>query len=258
MGRMLGAFDSDELDRPDLNKCPDCGCYFVQDDCPLCGKRCPEEMRAGNRKTVKKARKSKGNSSSRVTFVEWYHSWWFILLMMFFMPILGIILVITSPHKKSIKAALVAACVLLPVIPSLLFGVGEYLTIFFNKPVDTSLSKQEYIGSCENIDVETFYRNADEYTDEFLTMELTVKENFTDADAHRSDKYTTYYVCTDIEGKNIEIIIRDCSRDGSQNFIVGDMIRVYGEGAGNYEVYDGNYNLRSAPAIFVAYASIIG
>ena len=39
MGRMLGSFDpEDELDRPDLNKCPDCGCYFASDECPLCGK----------------------------------------------------------------------------------------------------------------------------------------------------------------------------------------------------------------------------
>jgi hypothetical protein len=53
MGRMLGAFDSDEIDRPDLNKCPDCGCFFLQDTCPICGKLCPEEMRAGNRKPVK-------------------------------------------------------------------------------------------------------------------------------------------------------------------------------------------------------------
>ena len=46
MGRMLGSFDpEDELDRPDLNKCPDCGCYFATDNCPLCGKVCPPEMR---------------------------------------------------------------------------------------------------------------------------------------------------------------------------------------------------------------------
>ena len=54
MGRMLGSFaDDTELDRPDLNKCPDCKCYFAGDTCPLCGKVCPEEMRAGNRKPVK-------------------------------------------------------------------------------------------------------------------------------------------------------------------------------------------------------------
>ena len=29
MGRNLGYFDSDELDRPELNKCPECECYFA-------------------------------------------------------------------------------------------------------------------------------------------------------------------------------------------------------------------------------------
>ena len=38
MGKLLGAHDSYELDRPDLNKCPDCGCFFDGDNCPLCGK----------------------------------------------------------------------------------------------------------------------------------------------------------------------------------------------------------------------------
>ena len=60
---MLGAFDSDNNhDRPDLNKCPDCGCFFAQDHCPLCGKLCPEEMRAGNRKAVKPEKRKKADA----------------------------------------------------------------------------------------------------------------------------------------------------------------------------------------------------
>ena len=99
MGRY---FESEELDRPDLNKCPDCGCLFPSDTCPLCKKVCPEEFRAGNRKAVKKRKKDRG-SSGRVVFVEWYHSWWFIAIMLWFMPVIGIILLATSPHKKWIK-----------------------------------------------------------------------------------------------------------------------------------------------------------
>ena len=92
MGRMLGSFDpEDELDRPDLNKCPDCGCYFATDNCPLCGKVCPPEMRAGARVEPKKRRKRRAGSG-RVQFIPWYHTWWFILLMMFWMPPVGIIL----------------------------------------------------------------------------------------------------------------------------------------------------------------------
>ena len=86
MGKLLGAHDSEELDRPDLNKCPDCRCFFAGDNCPLCGKKCPEEMRAGNRAKVKPKKKRSTPNSGRVTFVSWYHSWLFIILMMFIMP----------------------------------------------------------------------------------------------------------------------------------------------------------------------------
>ena len=51
---MLGAFADDEgFDRPDLNQCPDCKCFFEGDNCPLCGKECPENMRAGKRPAAK-------------------------------------------------------------------------------------------------------------------------------------------------------------------------------------------------------------
>ena len=108
MGRMLGAFDGrEELDRPDLNKCPDCECFFAGETCPLCGKVCPEEMRAGNRKPPKKQRRIRSGSNGRVSFVEWYHSWWFIALMMIFMPIAGIVLLFTSPHRTRSKVIFV-------------------------------------------------------------------------------------------------------------------------------------------------------
>ena len=121
MGRMLGAFDnSEELDRPDLNKCPDCECFFAGDTCPLCGKQCPEEMRAGNRKPPKKQKRRKRGTNGRVTFIEWYHSWWFIILMMIFMPIAGIVLLVTSPHKTRSKVIFavifVALYFILPII----------------------------------------------------------------------------------------------------------------------------------------------
>ena len=99
MGRDLGYFASEELDRPELNKCPDCECYFASEECPLCGKLCPEEMRAGNRAPVKKPKKQK-NSSGRVQFIPWYHTWGFIALMMVVQPIIGLILFFTSPHSK--------------------------------------------------------------------------------------------------------------------------------------------------------------
>lgn len=122
MGRMLGAFDNpQELDRPDLNKCPDCECFFAGDSCPLCGKVCPEEMRAGNRKPPKKERSRRRSSNGRVTFVEWYHSWWCILLATIFMAPLGIILMLTSPHRTLWKVLFTVAVVLFEfVIPGLI------------------------------------------------------------------------------------------------------------------------------------------
>ena len=102
MGRSLGYFDSDELDRPELNKCPDCECYFASEECPLCGKICPENFRAGNRAPVKKPKKKK-NSSGRVQFIPWYHSWLFIIIMLFIQPVIGIILFFTSPYSAKAK-----------------------------------------------------------------------------------------------------------------------------------------------------------
>lgn len=126
MGRMLGAFDNpEELDRPDLNKCPDCECFFAGDNCPLCGKVCPEEMRAGNRRPPKKVKKRRGSSNGRVTFMEWYHSWWCILIATVFMAPVGIILMLTSPRRTLWKVLFVIAVVIvefvLPYIWSIFF-----------------------------------------------------------------------------------------------------------------------------------------
>lgn len=259
MGRMLGAFDSDNNnDRPDLNKCPDCGCFFAQDYCPLCGKICPEEMRAGNRKPVKPEKRRNGYSSDRVTFIEWYHSWWFIVLMMFAMPIVGIILLATSPHKRSLKITFIVVTVIIALLPLIMFALSEFfMTAFEEPPVDTSKSREEYVAACQNVDAEEFYRMADTYTGKFVSMTLKIEEKFIDGDAYDDDKYATHYICTDIEGKELHFIIRDCIQDSNQNFIVGDVIKIYGEGAGNYSVYDEEYTLRNEPAIFVAYFEFV-
>ncbi len=257
MGKFLGSYDGEEIERPDLNKCPDCGCFFASDNCPLCGKTCPEEFRAGNRKAPKK-KKSRGNSSSRtVTFIDWYHSWWVIILALIFFPIVGIILLITSPHKKSIKITVVTVGVLWTVLSYV--GIGNIINGFSNimdKPVDTSLTREEYIAACETVTPEDFYRSADDYTKDFVSVTLTVSAQITDVDGYYSNnKYTTYYVCTDSENSKFEILIRDCVQDSTKNYIEGDVITVYGEGAGNVTVYDEFYEPHSAPCINVAYVA---
>lgn len=242
-------------DRPDLNKCPDCGCYFSQDDCPLCGKPCPDEMRAGNRKAVRQKKKKTG-TSDRVIFINWYHRWWFIILMLFFSPIIGIILLATSPHKKSRKVLVIVLAVAYTIFVT--YGLGGMLiggiTELFNRPVDTSLDRDEYIAKCETVDAEDFYRDAESYDGKFVTMTLSVKYKFVDVDAY-SEKYATYYVCSG-EGGEYTILMRDCLQDGKRNFIPGDSLTVYGEGAGSIEVYDYDYEAHGGPCINVAYATV--
>ena len=257
MGKFLGSFDGEEIDRPDLNKCPDCGCFFGGESWPLCKKPCPEEFKAGNRKAVKK-KKSRGNSSPRtVTFMEWYHSWWVIIIALLIFPIAGFILLFTSPHKKSLKISIGIAAAAVTVISYV--GVGTIIngiTSIVDKPVDTSLTKEEYIATCREISAEEFYRNSDSYKDEFVAVTLTVKEKFTDIESdYNGNKYPVYYLCTDGENNNFTLIIRDCLLGAGKNFISGDVITVYGEGDGNVSVLDESYETRSGPCINVAYAS---
>ncbi len=254
MGRLLGAHESDELDRPDLNKCPDCGCYFAGDNCPICGKECPEEMRAGNRKAVKP--KKHKNSSGRVTFVEWYHRWWFIAIMMFFIPVAGIILLITSPHKKwqKVLAILIIVAYMASGALSIAFGGGGVNKIMglFTEPVDR-LSLEEYSEKCVEITPEEFFRNTSKYDGKLISMTLTVKEGFVDSIGHYSGgEYNSYYICTDAQGGEFEIMIRDCEKE-PENYIKGDVITIYGEGAGKLTLDDLNYVTRSAPCIYAAH-----
>ncbi len=259
MGRMLGAFDNpQELDRPDLNKCPDCECFFAGEACPLCGKVCPEEMRAGNRKPPKKEKPRRSSSNGRVTFVEWYHSWWFITLAMFIMPVAGIILLATSPHKKSSKITFIIIGVVYLIISTI--GIGTIIGAIddiFDPPVNTSLSKEEYVAKCASTTAEDFYRMPDSYLDKYVSMTLTVDKIIVDGDSYHSNgKYTTYYICRDTEGNQFDIMARNCIQSGTKNLAVGDTVRIWGEGAGTQTVYDMEYMPHTAPCINVAYVEI--
>ncbi len=257
MGRLLGAYDSDELDRPDLNKCPDCGCFFAQDNCPLCGKLCPDEMRAGNRRPVKK-RKKRDSAGDRVIFVEWYHSWWAITLAMIFMPIVGIALLLTSPHKRSAKITFGAIAIAYAIVST--FGIGTIvgkIAGIFDKPVNTSLSREEYIEKTESVTPEDYFRRASDYDGKYVSMRLCVVRKITDIDAYNAgDRYSSYYVCRDENGGMFEILIRDCIQGGSLNLLAGDIVTVYGEGAGEALIYDLDYTAYSAPCVNVAYISV--
>ena len=256
MGRMLGAFDpEDELDRPDLNRCPDCGCFFAQTHCPLCGKECPEEMRAGNRKPIKKKKPQRGNSG-RVTFIDWYHSWWFIILMLIVFPLVGIVLLVTSPHKKSVKIAIVTVGVVYTVVVSYI-GIGNiifHVKEWIDPPVESSLSFEEYAQRCETLASEDYYRASASYEDRFVSMRLRVVGV---ARGEYGPTYNeTYYVCEGEGGQAFRILVRDCFLGQSQNLMIGDVITVYGEGAEMSTVYDAEYNEVIAPCINGAYLEL--
>ena len=258
MGKLLGAYDQDiENDRVDLNKCPECECFFAQDICPMCGKPCPEEMRAGNRKPVKH-KKHRRYGSGRVTFVEWYHSWWFIVLMMLFMPIVGIILLATSPHKVWKKVALIVVAVAYTVLITYggLFGISGFFADMFDKPIDTSLPRDEYIAKCEFLGVEEYYRSSVLFEKKFVSLELTVVSG-AESWEHYDSKYNRFYICRGSDGDTFEVIIRDCVRENSQNFIVGDRIRIYGQGDKVTEASNNRGDCFTAPCVNVAYYEII-
>ena len=247
MGRSLGYFDSDELDRPELNKCPDCECYFATDECPLCGKLCPEEMRAGNRAAVKKPKK-RSNSTGRVQFIPIYHTWWFILIAFLFSRLAGVVLFLTSPYSKKAKiitvSAVVGAYVLLGVVTLLSTGLWE---VFFPKsPVNDDISRAEYVQLCESMTPEEFFRNAGQ-EGKYVTMDLEVTY------INASDDMTVYE-CYGIGGDSVVVCVVDYSLDSNKVYMAGDMIRVYGECAGLITFDDKS----TAPVLYMAYSELIG
>ena len=255
MGRMLGYHDSDELDRPELNKCPDCQCFFSTEECPLCGKICPEEFRAGNRAKVKTPKRKRG-SSGRVQFIPWYHSWWFILLMLYFMPIVGIILFFTSPHSK--KSKIIAALVVVGIYLLTIALTYGWLWGLINNgafSVNDDITREEYVELCEDMGMEEYHRNVYD-TGRYVTMELTVIEKLVEP----HDGYEpggTYYRCRSAHGGELEIYVRECSLDRKTNYLPGDVIRVYGESSGEGVVIQGATTTEMLPILRMAYSELI-
>ncbi len=252
MGRMLGAYDEDELDRPDLNKCPDCGCFFATDACTLCGKICPEEMRAGNRAPVKKSKKR--NSSGRVQFVPWYHSWWFIAIMLWWMFPVGVVLFFTSPYSKKWKIILTAVAV----VAVFLFygGLGWIMNGLFSRPlVNDDLSRTAYTERCTEMTADEFYRQSTD-VGVYVTMDLTVVGQMPGSwFGEESD--TVFYRCRGTDGET-DIILRDCILADRQVLREGDIVRVWGESAGMVAYSSGYGHSDTLPCLYTAYCVIIG
>ena len=250
MGRLLGSYETDEdFDIPELNKCPDCKTYFPGDNCPICGKPCPEDMRAGNRPVVKPKKRSKNTGGSpRVTFISWYHRVWFIVLMIFISPVISIILTLTSPHSKGKKVLFVALAALMLI--GRYAGPYVYNSIVNREPVlvNTKLSETEYIDKCSNVSAEELYRNPDAHKGEFVCVTLTVDMKCESYEQY----YPVYYRCVSQDGK-YTLLIRNCLVGAARNFIQGDVITIYGEMQGDTTVYFSNDETSTEPTVNMAY-----
>ena len=261
MSAPLGFFSDEQRDFPDLNKCPDCETFFADLHCPLCGKECPPEMRAGTRKPLKvKKRRTNGNYSGRVQFVPWYFSTWFIIVMLFAMPIVGLILLWLGYWKKSWKIVvtllLVVANVILPIVSAVLIHWMVFKNGVEDIPVDLTLSKTAYIEACSESSAETIYRNAVQKEGEFVSLTLKIKGIWKNENQYVSN---VYYECdTEENGKNWCFLVRDWRQEDLTNLTVGDVITVYGQLGGNVTVYNSNYTAEtlSAPCINMLYLDL--
>jgi len=258
MGKLLGSFSEDErAERPDLNQCPDCECFFDGDNCPICNKECPQNMRAGNRPVVKQKKRRKNSGNGRVTFISWYHTWVFIIFMMIFSPIISAFLIITSPHEKWKKIVAFSLAAILMVIST--FGIGSFISTIsdtFEQPVNNKITRSEYVAMCENITAEQFYRSADGYDGDYVKVRIKIVKSVTYMDSYYNDKDYVCYLCEAPDGSDYEFVVRDCLLENQQRFIPGDVITVYGEGAGECEVYYGEYELVAAMCLNMAYVDI--
>lgn len=260
MSKQLGYFDDDtQRDYPDLNKCPDCETFFASDNCPLCGKTCPEEMRAGNRKPIKQKKRRSAGGNGRVTFVPWYHTTLFIVIMLFFQPIIGLILAWTGYWKKHWKI-LVTVLVAVVYLGGALFAfalnfIGEYF-ITEELPVNTDMSRAEYVETCVTTSVEELYRNAEQYVGEYVSLTVTVCGTWNDEYDYESD-YTVYYECQAEEGGKVwTFLVRDYRQSDTFNLTVGDVITVYGQGGGNATIYNYTAGNLTAPCINMLYLEL--
>jgi len=258
MGAPIGYFsDQQPVDYPELNKCPDCETFFQTLTCPLCGKECPEEYRAGNRKAVKPKKVRYRNNSGRVQFIPWYHCAWVLVIALLAFPLVGLILLWQSSHSKGWKIAgsmiPVATHV---VIPALISILGILFGYSYEPPIPTD--RAEFVASCEAVDAEHFFRNAESYSGKAVKIELTVKARRIDT----SDMlgYTNvYYECVaERNGRAFQFLLADCQAGTDRiNLLEGDRITVYGTALGDWSIIDAEAGALFYPCVEMFFAELI-
>ena len=252
MGTPIGYFSEQQPnDYPELNKCPDCETFFQTITCPLCGKECPEECRAGNRKPIKQKKTTYTPNNGRVRFVPWYHNGWFILAMLIIFPIVGLILLWQSDNRRSLKIAGTLLPVAIQVVPMAvtLLLPGWYTGYMPDYPED----REAYMSQCEAVDVEAFYRTPANYAGRDLCMELTVQRRVTSVSEYGTE---SYYLCeAEVGDRIVEILICDYQFDDSKiNLMEGDRVKVYGRGVGDLLVYTDANEALSHPGLEMFFA----
>ena len=246
-------------DYPHLNKCPDCETFFADLTCPLCGKICPEEMRAGNRKPPKqKWEDPYSRGSGRVQFVPWYYSTPVIIAMLFIFPVGGLVLLWMGPWKKKWKifaTVLLGIGAILPVIFWALMAFVMHFVFSEDINVDLHMSRTEYVELCEqnDTDVVALFRNPDDYAEDFVKMTVTVEDIFQN---YLVEEYAWYYRCTaEVDGREYTFLVRDFRDAGSPNLTPGDRITLYGQVMGNVEVSTYGEELRG-PCIAMRFVDL--
>ena len=257
MGADLGFFAEDrERDFPELNKCPDCETFFADVNCPLCGKECPDEFRAGNRKPIKQKKHRRTENNGRVQFVPWYHTVWFIVLMLIVQPIVGLILTWTGVWKTHWKVIVT----LLVILPYVLMFAGGVIFSFVDSfaevtvPIDLELTDDEYRAACVEPDAEALFRNCNDKAGEFVRVDLTVTEGsstyYYDADSVFME--ANVYRCSIQDGERIlEFFVVDYRQENQVRLTIGDKITVFGEVAGEIES-----DVSKLPAIYARFIDL--
>ena len=193
-----------------------------------------------------------------VQFVPWYLSTWFIILMLFFQPIIGLILVWVGYWRKPAKiitTALVVLYFLCTFVLGGLFGIFEFIVNREDIPVNTELSRAEYIEECVDLSAETVYREANQRVGEYVALTVTVTGRWENSYDYGSD-YSLYLECVAEEnGKSWTFLVRDYRGDDI-NLAVGDVVTVYGQIGGNFSIYNQTAGEISAPGINMLYVTV--
>ena len=155
-------------------------------------------------------------------------------------------------------ALIIAASIVVGVYVLLVvLGTGLLWGLFEQPPVNDKIPRAEYVELCEEMDVESFYRIANDYG-RYVSLELTVIDKNVEHSIDVYDTGATYYRCRDLNGGELIIYVQDCNLGKPMQFLPGDMIRVYGESAGMMSYLDGSAYTDERPCMYMAYCELIG